>query len=80
MTVPPDLPPLGGVLTLAGQRLWHHLLLIIGFAWTPNGPTLIQPDGEKKIGDNFDVVRSAMQRLSRSFQPKELADRAFELY
>jgi hypothetical protein len=32
MTVPPDLPPLGGVLTLAGQRLWHHLLLIIGFA------------------------------------------------
>ena len=49
------------------------------------GAQKIEPDGvrrylEGKFGDDFGQVRSAMQRLARSFQPKELAERCFELY
>ena len=49
------------------------------------GTQVIEPDGvrrylEGKFGEDLDAVRSAMQRLAKSFQPKELADRAFGLY
>src|SRR5262245_4016641 len=49
------------------------------------GAQAIEPGGvrrylEDKFGDDLGAVRSAMQRLARSFQPKELADRAFGLY
>ena len=49
------------------------------------GAQVIEPEGvrrylEGKFGDDLSAVRSAMQRLARSFQPKELADRAFGLY
>ena len=32
------------------------------------------------IGDDLGQVRSAMQRLAKSFAPKELAESAFHLY
>src|SRR6266404_4627111 len=35
---------------------------------------------EGKFGENLAAVRSAMQRLANSFEPKELAERAFGLY
>jgi hypothetical protein len=46
---------------------------------------VIQPDGvrrylKSKFGDDLGLVRSAMQRLARSFDPKELPERCFELY
>jgi len=49
------------------------------------GAQVIQPDGVRhylkgKFGDDLAKVRSAMQRLARSFEPKELAGRCFELY
>lgn len=49
------------------------------------GAQVIEPDGVRrylasKFGDDLGVVRSAMQRLAKSVQPKELAERAFGLY
>ena len=49
------------------------------------GAQVIEPDGvrrylEGKFGDELGAVRSAMQRLAKSLNPKELADRAFGLY
>jgi len=49
------------------------------------GAQVIEPDGvrrylEGKFGENLGAVREAMQRLAKSFSPKELADRAFGLY
>jgi hypothetical protein len=46
---------------------------------------VIQPNSvhrylASKFGNDLGQVRSAMQRLAESFQPKDLADRAFELY
>jgi hypothetical protein len=46
---------------------------------------VIEPDGVRrylasKFGDDLGVVRSAMQRLARSLQPKELAHDAYPLY
>ncbi len=45
----------------------------------------IEPEGvrrylESKFGDDLPRVQSAMQRLAKSFKPKELADIAFRLY
>ena len=45
------------------------------------GAQVIDPDSVRrylasKFGDNLGVVRSALQLLARSLQPKELADRA----
>jgi hypothetical protein len=49
------------------------------------GAQVIEPEGVRrylasKFGDNLDQVRSAMKRLAKSFQPKELAERCFGLY
>jgi hypothetical protein len=49
------------------------------------GTQVIEPGGvrrylEGKLGDNLSAVRSAMQRLAKSFEPKELAEAAFHLY
>jgi len=49
------------------------------------GAQVIEPNGVRryldgKFGENLGAVRSAMQRLAKSFSPKELADRAFGLY
>ena len=49
------------------------------------GVQVIEPDGvqrylESKFGDDLGTVKAAMQRLARSYQPKELAARAFGLY
>ena len=46
------------------------------------GTQVIEPGGVRrylagKFGDDLGQVRSAMQRLARSFAPKELADRLF---
>jgi hypothetical protein len=35
---------------------------------------------ESKLGEDFTAARAAMQRLARSFPPKQLAQRAFDLY
>ena len=48
------------------------------------GAQVIGPDGvrrylEGKFGENLGAVRAAMQRLAKSFSPKELAERCFEL-
>jgi len=45
----------------------------------------IDPEGvrqylEGKFGEDLGVVRGAMQRLAKSFKPKELAEAAFRLY
>ena len=45
----------------------------------------IDPDGverypEGKFGDNLKAVRSAMQKLTRRYKPKELAANCFSLY
>lgn len=50
-----------------------------------SGAKVIEPDGvrrylEAKFGENLGAVRSAMRRLARSFQPRELAEAAFRLY
>jgi hypothetical protein len=49
------------------------------------GTQVIEPDSvrrylESKFGKNLGAVHSAMQRLAKSFGPKELAERCFELY
>jgi len=49
------------------------------------GIQVIEPEGvrrylEGKFGENLGAVRSAMERLAKSFSPRELADRAFGLY
>jgi hypothetical protein len=49
------------------------------------GAQVIDPDGVRrylasKFGENLVAVRSAMQRLARSYKPKELADFSFSLY
>jgi hypothetical protein len=49
------------------------------------GAQVIEPGGvrrylESKFGDDLGRVQSAMQRLARTFEPKELADIAFRLY
>jgi hypothetical protein len=49
------------------------------------GAQLIDPGSarrylESKFGENLAVVRSAMERLAKSFSPKELAERGFGLY
>jgi len=49
------------------------------------GDREIDPDGVRqylmsKFGEDLGVVREAMQRLARSFKPKELAESAFRLY
>jgi hypothetical protein len=48
------------------------------------GAQVIEPDGvrrylEGKFGDYLGVFRSAMHRLARRYQPKELAEIAFSL-
>jgi len=49
------------------------------------GDQEIDPGGvrrylEGKFGEDLGVVREAMQRLAKSFKPKELAEAAFRLY
>jgi hypothetical protein len=49
------------------------------------GAQVIEPDSvrrylEGKFGENLVAVRSALQRLAKSFGPKELAERCFGLY
>jgi hypothetical protein len=49
------------------------------------GAQVIEPEGvrrylESKFGDNLPIVQKAMMKLTRAFQPKELAERAFSLY
>jgi len=49
------------------------------------GDQEIEPDGVRqylmsKFGDDLRVVRGAIQRLAKSFKPKELAEAAFRLY
>jgi hypothetical protein len=49
------------------------------------GAQVIEPDGVRrylasKFGDDLGQVRAAMQRLAKSFKPKELAERCFGLY
>jgi hypothetical protein len=49
------------------------------------GTQVIEPAGVRrylasKFGDDLGQVRSAMQRLARSYAPKELAESAFRLY
>jgi hypothetical protein len=49
------------------------------------GDEVIEPGGVRrylqgKFGDDFGPAKKAMQKLARSFQPKELAERAFGLY
>jgi hypothetical protein len=50
-----------------------------------NGTEFIEPNGvqrylEGKFGENLGAVRSAMQRLAKTYKPKELANEAFRLY
>ena len=35
---------------------------------------------QSKFGESLSAARSAMDRLARSYEPKELAERAFGLY
>jgi len=49
------------------------------------GTQVIEPDGVRrylagKFGDDLGQVRTAMQRLAKSYEPKELAEAAFHLY
>lgn len=49
------------------------------------GPKVIQPRSvrrylESKFGEDLDRVRSAMQRLARSYTPRQLGNMAFGLY
>jgi hypothetical protein len=49
------------------------------------GAQVIESDGVRrylagKFGDDLGRVQSAMQRLAKSYTPKELADQAFRLY
>jgi hypothetical protein len=49
------------------------------------GTQIIEPDGverylQSKFGANLPAVRLAMERLAQSFNPKELAERAFAIY
>jgi hypothetical protein len=49
------------------------------------GTEVIEPDGvrrylESKFGDDLGEVRSAMERLAKSYGPKPLAEAAFSLY
>ena len=49
------------------------------------GTQMIASDGvrrylEGKFGDDLNAVRSAMQKLARSYRPQELAVRGFRLY
>jgi hypothetical protein len=46
---------------------------------------MIEPEAvrrylESKFGDDLAAARLAMERLAKNFEPKELAERAFELY
>ena len=46
---------------------------------------MIEPEGvrrylESKFGEHLNTVRKAMERLARSYDPIELAERAFDLY
>jgi hypothetical protein len=43
-------------------------------------PDSVQRYLQEKFGDDLDEVRSAMRRLAKSLQPKELAERGFSLY
>ncbi len=43
-------------------------------------PASVERYLEDKFGENLDAVRSAMERLARSFSPQELAGRCFGLY
>lgn len=50
-----------------------------------SGAEVIEPEGvrrylKSKFGDDLGVVRSAMERLAKSFPPRELAELAFLLY
>jgi hypothetical protein len=49
------------------------------------GTQVIEPGGvrrylEGKFGDDLGQVRSAMEQLAKSYEPKELAESAFHLY
>ena len=49
------------------------------------GTQVIEPGGVRrylagKFGDDLGQVRSTMQRLAKSYEPKELAEAAFNLY
>jgi len=46
----------------------------------PIDPDSVQRYLDDKFGDDLKPVRSAMQRLAKSYKPKELADIAFRLY
>ncbi len=43
-------------------------------------PASVERYLEDRFGKNLDAVRSAMERLAKSFSPRELAERCFELY
>jgi hypothetical protein len=46
----------------------------------PLDPDSVRHYLEGKFGDNLRAVRSALERLARSYSPKELAERSFALY
>jgi hypothetical protein len=46
----------------------------------PINPDSVRRYLEGKFGDDLGVVRSAMQRLAKSYKPKELADHCYRLY
>ena len=46
----------------------------------PIDPDSVRHYLENKFGDDLRAVRSAMQRLAKAYNPKELADHAYSLY
>jgi hypothetical protein len=46
----------------------------------PIDPNSVRRYLEGKFGDDLKAVRSAMQKLARTYKPNELAQRAFRLY
>jgi len=46
----------------------------------PIDPDSVRRYLDDKFGDDLKAVRSAMQKLAKSYKPKELADIAFRLY
>jgi hypothetical protein len=46
----------------------------------PIDPDRVRKYLHGKFGDDYDAVRNAMTELAESFDPEELADRAYDLY
>jgi hypothetical protein len=75
-----------------GEEFWIELMgRHIPFKSTEQGiravrgAQVIEPEAvrrylESKFGEHLPAARKAMERLARSYKPKELAERAFDLY